>query len=415
MKKYFKYISAFALVAIAAMSLTSCGEKSLGETIFPDVTDELDPNSYTYKFDKWLQQNYLNEYNLDFQYKLQDNETNMNYNLEPATLTNSIDLAVLAKYMWFDVYEEVSGSKEFVKMYGPRILMLVGSPAINPQTGTIIVGLAEGGIKVTLLHVNSMNPLNIYGLNSDYFHTMHHEFTHILHQTKSIPREFQLISLGRYDALNWQDRNAGVVHSLGFVTPYGSSEIREDFAEICANYITLTDEQWARVWLEAGRGYATDGDEDSEEMSNLHYYCFYYFENNDASTDENKKYLGENNVIENEDGTYIYKNMYQRGVAPITQGEDGQYYDAKGVRCDDSGFVLDANGNRVPIQVFPVEDKDGVDGVAVLEQKINICRNWFREQWGLDLDAIRTAVQNRVSTYDAAKLDELRQQVYGIQ
>ena len=142
MKKYFKYISAFALVAIAAMSLTSCGEKSLGETIFPDVTDELDPNSYTYKFDKWLQQNYLNEYNLDFQYKLQDNETNMNYNLEPATLTNSIDLAVLAKYMWFDVYEEVSGSKEFVKMYGPRILMLVGSPAINPQTGTIIVGLA---------------------------------------------------------------------------------------------------------------------------------------------------------------------------------------------------------------------------------------------------------------------------------
>ena len=48
MKKYFKYISAFALVAIAAMSLTSCGEKSLGETIFPDVTDELDPNSYTY-------------------------------------------------------------------------------------------------------------------------------------------------------------------------------------------------------------------------------------------------------------------------------------------------------------------------------------------------------------------------------
>ena len=73
MKKYFKYISAFALVAIAAMSLTSCGEKSLGETIFPDVTDELDPNSYTYKFDKWLQQNYLNEYNLDFQYKLQDN------------------------------------------------------------------------------------------------------------------------------------------------------------------------------------------------------------------------------------------------------------------------------------------------------------------------------------------------------
>ena len=413
MKKYFKYISAFALVAIAAMSLSSCSEKGLGDTIFPDVSDELDPNSYTYKFDKWLKENYLDVYNLEFQYRLQDNETNMNYNLEPATLENAVDLAVLAKYMWFDVYEEVSGSKEFVKMYGPRIIMLVGSPAINPQTGTIIVGLAEGGIKVTLLHVNSMNPMNIYALNGDYFHTMHHEFTHILHQTKTIPREFQLISLGRYDALNWQDRNTGVVHSLGFVTPYGSSEIREDFAEISANYITKTDAEWARIWLEAGRGYATDGDEDSEEMSNLTYYCFYYFENNDATNEENKKYIEEYRVQENEDGTYIYKNQYQRGVTPITTGEDGNRYDANGNLCDNAGFVLDKNGNRIPIQVFPVEDKDGVDGVAILEQKINIVRLWFKEQWGLDLDAIRSAVQNRVTTFDAAKLDELRQQVYG--
>ena len=413
MKKYFKYISALALVAIAAMSLSSCSEKGLGDTIFPDVSDELDPNSYTYKFDKWLKENYLDVYNLEFQYRLQDNETNMNYNLEPATLDNAVDLAVLAKYMWFDVYEEVSGSKEFVKMYGPRIIMLVGSPAINPQTGTIIVGLAEGGIKVTLLHVNSMNPMNIYALNGDYFHTMHHEFTHILHQTKTIPREFQLISLGRYEALNWQDRNTGVVHSLGFVTPYGSSEIREDFAEISANYITKTDAEWARIWLEAGRGYATDGDEDSEEMSNLTYYCFYYFENNDATNEENKKYIEENRVQENEDGTYIYKNQYQRGVTPITTGEDGNRYDANGNLCDNAGFVLDKNGNRIPIQVFPVEDKDGVDGVAILEQKINIVRLWFKEQWGLDLDAIRSAVQNRVTTFDAAKLDELRQQVYG--
>ena len=292
-------------------------------------------------------------------------------------------------------------------------IMLVGSPAINPQTGTIIVGLAEGGIKVTLLHVNSMNPLNIYALNGDYFHTMHHEFTHILHQTKTIPREFQLISLGRYDAINWQDRNAGVVHSLGFVTPYGSSEIREDFAEISANYITKTDEEWARIWLEAGRGYATDGDEESGDMSELNYYCFYYFENNDATNEENKKYIEEYRVQENEDGTYIYKNQYQRGVTPITTGEDGNRYDANGNLCDNAGFVLDKNGNRIPIQVFPVEDKDGVDGVAILEQKINIVRLWFKEQWGLDLDEIRNAVQNRVTTFDAAKLDELRQQVYG--
>ena len=415
MKKYFKYISALALVAMVSMSLSSCSEKGMGETIFPDVSDELDPNSYTYKFDKWLKANYLDVYNLDFQYRLQDNETNMNYNLEPATLTNAIDLAVLAKYMWFDIYEEVTGSKEFVKMYGPRILMLVGSPAINPQSGTIIVGLAEGGIKVTLLHVNSMNPLDIYGLNSDYFHTMHHEFTHILHQTKSIPREFQLLSLGRYDAINWQDRKSTVVHSLGFVTPYASSEIREDFAETCANYITLTDAQWERIWLEAGRGYVTDGNEDSDEMSNLNYYCFYYFENNDATKDENKKYANENQVVEQEDGTYILRNQYQRGVAPITTGEDGKRYDANGALCDAQGFVLNSSGARIPITVFEVEDTDGIDGVQMLETKINLARNWFREQWGIELDDLRNAVQSRLQSFDASTLEDLRQQVYGQQ
>ena len=415
MKKYFKYISALALVAMVSMSLSSCSEKGMGETIFPDVSDELDPNSYTYKFDKWLKANYLDVYNLDFQYRLQDNETNMYYNLEPATLTNAIDLAVLAKYMWFDIYEEVTGSKEFVKMYGPRILMLVGSPAINPQSGTIIVGLAEGGIKVTLLHVNSMNPLDIYGLNSDYFHTMHHEFTHILHQTKSIPREFQLLSLGRYDAINWQDRKSTVVHSLGFVTPYASSEIREDFAETCANYITLTDAQWERIWLEAGRGYVTDGNEDSDEMSNLNYYCFYYFENNDATKDENKKYANENQVVEQEDGTYILRNQYQRGVAPITTGEDGKRYDANGALCDAQGFVLNSSGARIPITVFEVEDADGIDGVQMLETKINLARNWFREQWGIELDDLRNAVQSRLQSFDASTLEELRQQVYGQQ
>ncbi len=415
MKKYFKYISALALVAMVSMSLSSCSEKGMGETIFPDVSDELDPNSYTYKFDKWLKANYLDVYNLDFQYRLQDNETNMYYNLEPATLTNAIDLAVLAKYMWFDIYEEVTGSKEFVKMYGPRILMLVGSPAINPQSGTIIVGLAEGGIKVTLLHVNSMNPLDIYGLNSDYFHTMHHEFTHILHQTKSIPREFQLLSLGRYDPINWQDRKSTVVHSLGFVTPYASSEIREDFAETCANYITLTDAQWERIWLEAGRGYVTDGNEDSDEMSNLNYYCFYYFENNDATKDENKKYANENQVVEQEDGTYILRNQYQRGVAPITTGEDGKRYDANGALCDAQGFVLNSSGARIPITVFEVEDADGIDGVQMLETKINLARNWFREQWGIELDDLRNAVQSRLQSFDASTLEDLRQQVYGQQ
>lgn len=418
MKKYFKYISAFALVVTVAMSLASCSEKSLDETIFPDVTDELDPNSYTYKFDKWLKENYLDVYNLEFQYKLKDTETDMTYNLVPATLSKSIDLAVLAKYMWFDVYEEVTGSKEFVKTYGPRILMLIGSPAINPTQNTIVLGLAEGGIKISLLNVNRINPYNMEDLNGEGspFQTMHHEFAHILHQTKSIPREFQLLSLGHFDAMNWQKRNKGLVHSLGFITQYASSEIREDFAETIANYITMPQDTLDRVFVEAARGYTTKSSgEGEEDMLDLDYFCFYYYNDNQAG-DENRQYIEEEKTDTLENGTRILTGEYQKGINPV-KGEDGKWYDENGNLCDDSAnhYLLDKNGEKIPIYVYPVEDSDGVDGVAILTQKINICRNWFKEQWNIDLDELRRVVQERMSTYNASVLNTLRQQVYDME
>ena len=197
------------------MSLSSCSEDKLGPTIFPDVDETLDPTSYTYQLDTFLLENYLKKYNLTFLYKMPDISTNMNYNLVPATYENSIDLAVLCKYLWFDVYDKIAG-EDFLKSYGPRIILLVGSPAYNPTSGTEIVGLAEGGIKVTLFKVNAMNMFinNADMMNEYYFKTMHHEFAHILHQTKTYPNEFNTISIGHYDSNNWQDRSEGQVASL---------------------------------------------------------------------------------------------------------------------------------------------------------------------------------------------------------
>ena len=64
MKKIQYYISALLLMVVASMSLSSCSEDSLGPTIFPEVSDELDPNSYTYDLDKFLDEYYLKKYNL---------------------------------------------------------------------------------------------------------------------------------------------------------------------------------------------------------------------------------------------------------------------------------------------------------------------------------------------------------------
>lgn len=374
MKYMFKSMLALLVCGVACLALTSCSEDELGSTIFPEIDETIDPNSYTYQFDTWLRQNYLEVYNLDFRYKMQDVGTDMNYNLVPATLENSMKLAVLTKYLWFDVYKDIVG-ENFLKLYGPRIIHLIGSPAYNPTSGTMILGLAEGGIKVSLFRVNDMDINDFYQMNEYYFKTMHHEFSHILHQMKTYPSEFNTLSVGKYDGSNWQDRQDGVVNSLGFVTNYASSEYREDFAETIANYIVKTDAQWARIMELAARGWATksaDGDLDAV------YYCFYYYPDNNA--DNELEYVDEYSVRRDADGTLVHTTL------------------------------KDSEGHN--IKIYPVEDNDGVDGPQIIEQKVQIARTWLRDVWGVDLDALRDEVQRRQTNYD---IDALLQEITNIQ
>lgn len=370
----------YSALALAVVALSSCSNDKFTDTIFPDVDNELDPNSYTYKFDKWIQQSYLLPYNLEFRYKMEDVSADMNYNLVPAELDKAMDLAVLTKHLWFDVYKDIV-NEDFCKQYGPRIIHLIGSPAYNPNSGTEILGLAEGGVKVTLFKVNELNdptPANIEFLNEYYFKTMHHEFSHILHQTKSYPNEFGLISTGLYDANNWQDKPEGYVNSRGFVTPYASSQVREDFAETIANYIVKTDEDYKKIYDYAASGWATD---DADALTPV-YYRWYYWKNNEVTPEqpENMVYVSDAECV----------------------------------------FTYDEEGNRIGVNlrsdksiiVYPVEDTDGVDGVAVIKQKIEIARNWFKSAWNADLDALRNEVQVRQVSYD---INALRKEITDIQ
>ncbi len=377
MKSIKYYVMSLLMGTLVTMSFSSCSDDDFTETIFPDTEDVLDPSSATYQLDKWLKENYLDVYNLDFRYKMQDVGTNMNYTLVPATYENSLDLAVLAKYLWFDVYAKVV-SPDFLKQYGPRIIHLIGSAAYNPSNGSMILGLAEGGIKVSLFRVNEMDVNDFYSMNEYYFKTMHHEFSHILHQTKSYPTEFNTLSVGHLDGTNWTARGPEV-HSLGFVTNYASSAYREDFAETIANYIVLTDAQWERIYELAARGWTTANSDDP----NASYYCFFYYTNNEVD-EEKKNYIDESDVFTEVDADGVTQLYYR------TQ--------------------RDSEGNR--IKVYPVPDTDGIDGVAYLQKKIEIARTWLRDDWGVDLDALRQEVQYRQTHYN---MEELRKQVTDIQ
>jgi substrate import-associated zinc metallohydrolase lipoprotein len=243
MKEIFSKI---ILISLASVLLFACSkEDEFGPSIF-DTTDSLDVNSASYEFDLWLYNSFLTPYNLDFRYKMQDVGSDQDYNLVPTSLAKADQMAKLIKYLWFDVYGEIV-SPEFLKENGPRIIHLIGSPAYNPISGTILLGTAEGGLKVTLYRCNDLDATNIDQLNEYYFKTMHHEFAHILHQKRNYPVEFGLISQGKYNPLGWQEKTDSEAATLGFVSPYAGSQNREDFVEIIANYLVKSNVQWEAI------------------------------------------------------------------------------------------------------------------------------------------------------------------------
>lgn len=388
--KFLKYIAP----ALLAPLFFSCSEDELGPSIFPEVSDEPDPASYTYKFDKWLNDNFRDVYNVDFKYLMEDVEANMDYNLVPATLENAMDIALLTKYLWYDSYKELTG-EDFIKSYGPRILHLVGSPAYNPQTGTEILGLAEGGLKVTLFKVNEMDLSDINMLNEYYFRTMHHEFGHILHQTKSYPTDFNLLSTGRYDESSWQSKQPGYVASLGFITPYASSQAREDFAETIANYVTRTEDQMQLILWMAQKGWTTgSGKADGElEDEDADYYCYYFYD--DPSNPESIHYF----LTSREQGY----GQYRMGLI----GLNNEYLTTVE---EVEAYLEELSQTR---EIFPVQDKDNVNGYEVIMSKQSIARNWFTDQWGISFDELRNIVQEHQKNYKT-ELERLRQEVENI-
>ena len=235
----YRYLLIAVLFTLAG-SFVSCSKDNLDSTsIFPETQPKLD------KFETWMENNYTLPYNVDMQYKLNDIETEGKHNLVPADSAKSAKLAIITKYMWFDAYNEVAG-QNFVKLNSPRVVMLVGSPAFNSD-GTETLATAEGGYKVTLYRVNELTKATIYNynwLNFYFFHTMHHEFTHILNQKKPYDESFDKITPTTYVSGEWYQLGEEECLKEGYISNYARSEPREDFAELLSFYVTDSPQKW---------------------------------------------------------------------------------------------------------------------------------------------------------------------------
>ena len=241
-----------SFVACCSAVAVACGN---GDELSAESVISVGQQQYT-EFDLWLQRNYVAPYNIRFKYRFEDNESDKNYYTVPSRYEDAVKLAHLVKYMCMEAYDEVGGI-DFTRAYFPKLIFTIGEWEYR-NNGTYILGTAEGGRKILLSGTNYLEQHlhNADELNEYYLKTIHHEFTHILNQTKDYPADFQLITGTGYVADKWSEspHDQGYL-ARGFITSYAQHSAVEDFAEMLSTYVCNSEDRWNRWMKEAG----TDG------------------------------------------------------------------------------------------------------------------------------------------------------------
>ena len=224
-----------AIFSIALISVSCKKEDALGSV---DNISGLGGDTWTPGvIDKWIYDSLTVPYNIGVKYKWDQGELQADFNkvLVPPKEEKVIPLMSSINKAWVTPYVEEAGSL-FFKNISPKFFILVGSPAF--ERGAVKLGTAEGGRKVTLYDVNDFRIKGMPGyVLSDtenvkqVFHTIHHEYAHILDQNIKVPVEFSQSSASSYTS-DWLNVFPEDAKNEGFISQYSISEAREDWAEM---------------------------------------------------------------------------------------------------------------------------------------------------------------------------------------
>ncbi len=419
-----------SLIAVAAfiMAFSSCrSDNDFTESIFDTSMKDVDPNATTAEFDQWLHDNFLVPYNVEIQYKFNFPASDKNFQLTPAEYGRSQLLAHFIRQLFYDVYTKYAG-ENFMKSYGPRMFHFIGSTGYSPTTGTEVLGTAAGGVKITLYNVNEIKPWSkgvtytaddVEVLNERIFHTMHHEFSHILHQTKSYPITFGQVTSGSYDPITWQERDSTTSHQLGYVTHYASSATYEDFVETLSCVITDTDHRWMNRIINACLAVGVTSDAKNEVLLLVDSLGI----NPDAAgapwnkftVYKESQYNEVSGVYESTD-RYVL-DVFRSGEQVVNIEKTGyvnkyKYTDPRTFTSFKNDFLSWASSDEVWANV---RTKLGLNvGILAILKKMNIAAEWYTDRWKLHAFELRKEVRQRqdaINTYlnsDAVKIYDLK-------
>jgi substrate import-associated zinc metallohydrolase lipoprotein len=228
------------VLAVSFLTLASCSQEDQPKESLLNFTPKVKTD-----LDKWIDQNYIDPYNISVQYEWNQNVVDNNRFLFPPEVDKVKPALEIIKKIWIDSYTTIGG-KDFVKIIAPRDFVLVGGVNVNPDDVSNTLGLAEGGKRISLFQVDYVDKKNRESV-TEFVHTIQHEYVHILNQTKIFDVEaWAKITPKDYtsDPFSISD---GEAQELGFISAYARSNYTEDFAETAAIILLSSKEEYAAL------------------------------------------------------------------------------------------------------------------------------------------------------------------------
>ncbi|MDG1871964.1 MAG: putative zinc-binding metallopeptidase [Flavobacterium sp.] len=237
MKKFKLYKN--VLVLSSVLFLGACAsDEPLTESILDTTVPVKSP------LDNWIDTNFLTPYNINVQYKWDQNVVDNNRYLFPPTQTKVQPALEIVQKIWLQSYSTIGGA-DFVKKIAPREFVLVGGVNLN-TTGTITLGLADAGQRITLFETDKVNKSDRENVKR-FIKTIQHEYIHILNQTKPFDEKtLAKITPTGYTS-NWYATSTAVANEEGFISDYARSNINEDFAEMAATMLINSKAEYAAI------------------------------------------------------------------------------------------------------------------------------------------------------------------------
>lgn len=187
--------------------------------------------------DQWIYDTLTVPYNISIKYKWDQFEdlADITKILVPPKEEYIVPILSAVRKVWIDTYI-AEANEAFFKKLSPKFFYMIGSPAFEAN-GAIKLGVAEGGRKIILLAINyskvegmpDYNPADTFWIK-ELFHTIHHEFGHILHQNVLYPQDFKNLNPNLITS-NWTDYTDQEALSDGFISAYAMNTIDDDFVE----------------------------------------------------------------------------------------------------------------------------------------------------------------------------------------